>query len=222
MAVRQEFRDLNPSLPEGYYYHRLQNAIIRPSGIAEGVFTSDTQFILPNLTGYSDIQIEYLKGITLGSTVWFSTINNKKFIINGVLKTEPFIITEKFLEQELPKIILKEDENVNISEQEQNQVTLKDAVHFQDEAIVNEAEKLKELSEPSITPKTTKLNPPDNIMQLEGEFTDKDFTGQPSTLEKEIKVTKAQKKQAMIVLGTFALIVGLVGTALYVMSKKKK
>lgn len=114
-------------------------------------------------------------------------------------------------------------EQTNIQEQEQLQITPKEAVTIQDEIIIDESKVASEISKPSTTPQVEKLNPPElSLGQLEGDLTDKDFTGQPSTLEKETKITKKQEQKAVIVLATLAVVAGLIGTALYVMSKRKK
>lgn len=127
---------------------------------------------------------------------------------------------------ELKKQLFEVDsktELATIEDEQQIQITHKEPVTFQDELIIDESKTAKEISEPSTTPTPEKLDPPKlDTGKLEGTMTDKDFTGQPSTLEKETKISKKQEQKAIIVLGTVALIVALVGTILYVKSKGKK
>ena len=94
---------------------------------------------------------------------------------------------------------------------------------FQDEKVTNESEVQKILALPDVIPTTELLNPPKlETGKLEGKFNDKDFTGQPSTLEKEVKINKKEQQKALIVIGAGIAVAVLIGAGLYVMSKKKK
>lgn len=147
--------------------------------------------------------------------------------IDELIKLDLISSKEDVISQD--EIVIKEEEKTE-EFVEKDLITSKEPVTIQDEIIINEAEKQIKLIKPAVCNETypcegilKSVSPiPDlETGKLEGDFNEKDFTGQPSTLEKEVKINKKDQQKALIVIGTGVTIALLVGISLYVMSKRK-